>query len=103
MKDVEVPIPYEEGINKEAVMDKLDKEIAKTLLIRGYYETPRPDGVTQDLLCKELGISKPTLEERMRKIQAIGIKNLLSLRQLSKEGLELSWEALQTKIKPQKP
>jgi hypothetical protein len=94
IKEMEVPIPL------EPALDDLDRNIAKTLLIRGYYETPRPDGVTQELLCRELHISKPTLEQRMRKIQSIGIKKLLSLREFSEKDLELSWQVLQTKIKP---
>jgi hypothetical protein len=92
---VDVNIPLLNSSQMIPKIDDLDKNIARTLLINGYYETPRPDGITQERLAKELQISKPVLEKRMRKIQAIGIRNLLGHQGFTKEEIKAGWETLQ--------
>jgi len=96
--DMLVPTPSE---NTLLAIDDLDKRIGKTLLMNGYFVTPRPKGVTQQLMCEKLDISKPTLEDRLRKIESIGITQLLGIRGFTETEVDASWKVLQ-KIRSQK-
>ena len=78
-------------------IDDMDRKIAKTLLLKGYYETPRPNKVTQESICNILDIAKPTLESHMRKIESMGIRKILDIQDFTEREVDLSWEMLQAK------
>lgn len=70
-------------------------QTARFLLDRRYYDPKRPLGLTHDVIAKELGISKPTLEKRMRELESRGIRELYGTdAKLSREDIKASWDAL---------
>jgi predicted DNA binding protein len=93
---IEIQIPTQEPTDLE--ISEEERRIAEKLLISGYYKTPRPPGVTQERICKDLNITKPTLELRMREIESKGIEHILGLKRYSEEDVSLGWETLQTKF-----
>jgi len=103
IKEIAMHVPVPTDISyMGSQIDELDKRIGRTLLMDGYYATPRPKGIDQKSLAEKLGISKPTLEDRMRKIEAIGLTQLLDIRGFTETEVEASWKVLQNKIKATK-
>lgn len=89
----QVTIPIEVGRLQEHVTEKL-AEMAGVLIDTGYYDSKRPEGLTHAVLAKRLGISKPTLERRMRELESLGISSLFSTEaKLGKEDLKAAWDA----------
>ncbi len=71
-----------------------EMRLAKTLFIKGYFLTPRPKNVNHEKLAKELGISKPTFEKRLKKIQSEGIAKLFGFKGFTEGGKQASLKAL---------
>ena len=99
IKDTTMHVPVPVDIPE---IDDLDRKIAKTLLVNGYFLTPRPKGINQAKIAAKLDISKPTLEDRMRRITSIGIIGLLGIRGFTDTEVDSSWNVLQNKIRPKK-
>ena len=83
----------------ESKFDETDKKIAKTLLIEGYYSSPRPKGINQEKLAAKIGISKPTLEKRLARIESVGIQNLFGIRSFTKSEKDASLRIFKKKLK----
>lgn len=79
-------------------LDELDFKIANTLLKDGYFNVPRPPGLTLNALASKIGTTKPSLISRMRKLQAFGIQKLLGLGRLSHEDLEIAAKVFRKKM-----
>jgi hypothetical protein len=102
---MKVPIPNETE-STSPVIDEEDKIIASTLLAEGYYSSPRPKGLTLDVLRKKLkqkklnvDISKPTLLKRMAKIESLGIQKLFEAAPFSDKTKQASLKIFQEYIK----
>lgn len=93
-----IPIPIEKDLINPKITEQ-DKEVAKTLLVTGYYSTPRPKGLTQDVLCKKLDMSKPTLEKVMTKIESLGIQKLFNIKPFTETEKQASLKLFKEKIK----
>jgi predicted DNA binding protein len=89
--------PVDEGIDDD--ISEEDKKIAEALLIRGYFKVPRLEGLSEENISSELGISKNTLELKLRKIHSKGIKKILGVRDLRIGDVDLSWNTLQNRIR----
>ena len=97
---MDVPGPFQE--TDQLQFDDLDREIGKKLLVSGYFKTPREKGINQDKIAADLKISKPTLEVRMRKISEQALKELLGIREITKEEKIETLEFLKHASKPKK-
>jgi len=102
---MKVPIPSETESVPPSI-DEEDKIIARTLLVEGYYSSPRPKGLTLDVLRKKLkqkklnvDISKPTLLKRMAKIESLGIQKLFDVAPFSDKTKQASLKIFQENIK----
>ncbi len=82
----------------ELKFDETDKKIAKTLLIEGYYSSPRPKGINQEKLAAKIGISKPTLEKRLARIESVGIQHLFGIRPFTKNEKDASLTIFKKKL-----
>ncbi len=97
-RTIKVNTPFDSQ-NQSQLIDQSDKDLAKKLLLSGYFATPRPKNLTQEKLAKELGMSKPTLESHLRKIETIGLTQLLGISEFTKEEMDASWDFLQSALK----
>lgn len=68
-----------------------DKLIAKELLGSGFYEVPRPEGLTLDSLRKKVDLSKPALIWRIRRLESLGLKKILGYEELSDDDRKAAY------------
>lgn len=81
-----------------ARFDKRDVKIATELFRSGYYDPNRRDKETLENISKKVGISKPTLIKRKKRMEAMGIEAILSPR-ISEEGKIAAANALREIVK----
>ncbi len=63
--------------NVETLLDETDLEIIEGCIVEGYFETPR--GITQEKLAEKFGMSKTKLNKRMKRLQGLGFRKVLSM------------------------
>jgi len=93
VKDVSPP--------NEAI-DEKDKEIALELFRVGYYDPSKKDKVKLESIAENVGLSKPTLIKRKKRLEAIGLSTILSTR-IPEDEMKMAADLLGSMIRPKRP
>ena len=88
-------VPVSDFVDLEPILaediSEEDRCIAEVLLKSGWYNVPRPEGLTLEVLGEELDLSKPSLIMKIRRLDALGIKKLLGTEVLSQEDRQAAY------------
>lgn len=73
-------------------LDFKDIEIGRAMLEEGYFRVPRPDGLSLDSLANKVGLTKPALLPRMRRLMEAGVRRVLGLEEMTEQDLEAAYQ-----------